>query len=839
MKEMITNGSASWITFRNPEGNQPMEKRNSFESKLTNDDHFSPIRDKGGLPIFRRVYRTDACQKAILKITALGVFDVWCNGKRVGRCGNGGEIVFDEMKPGWSDYRKRVLYYTYDLCDYQKDGENVLLIAVAPGWWNGRISLGTYGENEVALLASLTLVDAQGERHIGTDTSWQAFWGGRIRAADIWDGELYDANLPDYTEMSVEGFDTADWGTPFLVEHNIEVTPHIGPSIMVRKGLERKPISTLLYEGTKDNGSDFGEVVEIARPSGAACKIKAGQTLLFDLGQNMVGWPHISLKGEKDTVVKIRFGEMLNDSGLKSRGNDGPMGSIYSINYRSAKAKAFYILNGQAQGESYCSRFTFFGFRYVEISATQDIEVTDFEAIVIGSATTETGKMETSSALVNKLISNIIWGQRGNYVSVPTDCPQRDERLGWTGDTQIFCNTAAYNANVDGFFKKWLQDARDSQSDTGMYPDVIPRSRVVGDGGAAWADAGIVVPYVMWKMYNDTDLVREHYDSMVKYMNFLATTGTHGPIATYGDWLAYEPTDAHYISRVYYVLDAQMMAKMAQVVGKVEDAKAYSALEQTLKDAFHADCCEPSGALKPEFRTQTGYLLALKARLLAPDQEALAVCALAEKIKNNGYRLSTGFVGSGILNETLAEHGQNNLAYSLLLQRENPSWLYSVDQGATTIWERWNSYTLATGFGDVAMNSFNHYAYGAVQEWMYRHVAGIEADENAPGFTQVILQPKPDTRKPEEIPAGQELIKWVKCHFDSPCGRIVSNWSTENGFVYETELPVPATLYLPVITDGDTVTVNGVAHKLDEYRKCPHGDTLTLTLAPGKYTFTM
>lgn len=838
MKDKMTNGTATWITYRNPAGNAPSEKKNPWETALTKDDQFAPIVDKCGLPLFRRTFNVQGCTKAVIRITALGIFDLYCNGKRVGRPGANGATVYDELKPGWSDYRKRVLYYTYDLSDYLTDGENVLLAAVAPGWWNGRISLNTYGENEIALLASLSIVDAQGERNLVTNTDWQAFWGGRVRAADIWDGELYDANFPCYGEISKPGFDTSDWGKPIAVEHDIEITPHIGPSVMVRKGLERKPVLATLFEGTKDNGSDFGEINEIARPTGA-CAVKAGQTLLFDLGQNMVGWPAISVKGTKNTTVKIRVGEMCNDSGLKSRGNDGPKGSIYSINYRSAKAKAFYVLNGKEGGEDYCPRFTFFGFRYVEISASDDIEVLDFHAIVVGSATTETGRMETSSALVNRLISNVIWGQRGNYLSVPTDCPQRDERLGWTGDTQIFCNTAAYNANVDGFFRKWLQDARDSQSDTGMYPDVIPRSRVVGDGGAAWADAGIVVPYVMWKMYDDTDLVREHYDSMVKYMNYLATTGTHGPVATYGDWLAYEPTDAHYISRVYYVLDAQMMAKMAEVIGKAEDVAAYQALEQKLKDAFRADCCDENGALKPEFRTQTGYLLALKAKLLAPDQELLAVRALEKKIQENGYRLSTGFVGSGILTETLAEHGLNNLAYSLLLQRENPSWLYSVDQGATTIWERWNSYTLATGFGDVGMNSFNHYAYGAVQEWMYRHVAGIEVDENAPGFARVILQPKPDTRTDAEMPAGQERIKWVRCHFDSPHGRIVSNWSTENGFVYEAETPVPATLYLPVLTEGDTVEINGVSHKLDEYRKCPHGNVLTLTLTPGKYTFKM
>ena len=456
---------------------------------------------------------------------------------------------------------------------------------------------------------------------------------------------------------------------------------------------------------------------------------------------------------------------------------------------------------------------------------------------VIGSATHETGKMETSHPVVNQLISNIIWGQRGNYLSVPTDCPQRDERLGWTGDTQAFCGTAAYNAMVDGFFHKWLQDARDSQNEAGMYPDVIPTVRVVGFGGAAWSDAGIIVPYTMWKMYGDVTIIREHYESMEKYMGWLEASNMNAPNPHYGDWLAYEGTDARLICVAYYALDCMYMEAMSRAVGKADRAEHYKATYAKVRDHFRTLYCDANGELNPENRTQCGYLLALRIGLLDEDKRPAAVAALKQKIIDNGYKLSTGFVGTCILNEVLAEFGENNLAYSLLLQTENPSWLYSIYQGATTIWERWNSYTKATGFGNVGMNSFNHYAYGAIQEWMYRHVAGIETTEEAPGFAHPILQPKPDTRKPEEIPEGQELIKWAKTSFESVNGLIISNWDTTDGFVYECTVPVAATLYLPILTDAETYTVNGVEKRFADGTVCPCGKALVIELDAGSYTF--
>ncbi len=824
MKDEMTKGLGKWIKCPQFEkiGIQ------SFQWGTGQNEQHNPIGDEGGLGMFAKKFTVDGVRSARIDATALGVFDLYINGERV----KNGD-VYDELKPGWEDYKKHVLYYSYDIKGYLRDGENTLLAVIASGWYGGRISFGSYPDAELCFMAGLHIEDKNGKTDIYTDESWLSYKGGRIRTADIWDGEYIDFNQPCFRRLSGNDCERSGWKNAETKVYEIDITPQVGPAIQVRD-FSVSPKTVTVYEGTKDNGTDFGEINVISASDKAETfSLRKGQAAVIDFGQNMVGWPVFDVSGTKDTSVMVRFGEMLNDSGEKSRGNDNPKGSIYSINYRSAKAKLQCVLSDKPKMHVRPT-FTFFGFRYIEVTASDDIEISNLIGLVVGSATKETGYIETSHKKVNKLISNILWGQRGNYLTVPTDCPQRDERLGWTGDTQIFCGTAAYNADVDGFFKKWLRDARDSQSPEGMYPDVIPTVRVVGFGGAAWADAGIVVPYVMMRMYDDRDLVAEHYGSMEKYMGWLASRGMEGPNPTYGDWLAYEPTDNRYIALAYYAKDAAMMAEMSEAINKTDRAVHYRTLYQLIRSAFCERYCE-GGDLKPEYRTQTGYLLALMTNMLEGEHRTAAIKALEQKIKDNGYKLSTGFVGSGILNEILAENGLCNLAYSLLLQTANPSWLYSVDQGATTIWERWNSYTIATGFGDVGMNSFNHYAYGSVQEWMYRHVAGIEVDPGAYGFERVILRPTPDTRTPAEIPEGQEKITWVKSHYDSRHGRIESCWSTENGFVYEAATPVPAALHLPVLTDKKTFTVNGVEHGFDEFEQ--KDGRVIITLAPGKYRF--
>ena len=775
-KDYMTEGHAAWITYADPAGTVPSEKTNPWETPIGAADQFAPIVDKNGIALFRKTFTVRELKAARVDATALGIYDLYVNGKRVGRqAGREDAAPYDELKPGWTDYTARCLYYSYDLAPYLTEGENTLLAAVAPGWYNGRIALGTYGETHIALLAAIRLSDADGERVLYTDKTWEASWGSAIRAADIWDGEMYDANQPSLATIS-EKQDSLHWGAPAEETHDLFVTPQVGSTITVRPNLTRKPETVTVYRGTEDNGSDYGKIHVVRTLTGNSFTLAAGEAAVLDFGQNMVGWPTFTARGVAGTSLQIRFGEMLNDSGLKSRGNDNPEGSIYSINYRSAKAKLCYILNGQ--DDAYRPTFSFFGFRYCEIRATADVTFENLTADVVGSANRETGHMETSNADVNRLISNVLWGQRGNYLSVPTDCPQRDERLGWTGDTQAFCCTAAYNADVDGFFHKWLQDARDSQAENGMYPDVIPKVRVVGWGGAAWSDAGIIVPYTMWKMYADTDIIREHYASMERYMDWLATTDLSGPNATYGDWLAYEPTDARYISVAYYALDARYMAAMSRAIDRADRAAHYDSLFEQVRNHFRRIYCNAEGDLNPEVRTQTGYLLALRNDLLLPERRPAAVAALKQKIIDNGYKLSTGFVGSCILNEVLAEFGENDLAYSLLLQTENPSWLYSVHQGATTIWERWNSILPNGDFDESGMNSLNHYAYGSIGSWLYEKVAGIRCME--PGYKKIRIQPTL-TKGMTEVSATYESIY----------GTIVSAWSCREGKIC-VDVQIPA-----------------------------------------------
>ncbi len=839
---------AKWICVKESScyAKDNSESVNPWEHQVTAQEQKAVLQKGEGLVLVRKCFTVDQIPASCdIRIAALGVYDLYCNGRRVGRIDSDGREIYDELKPGWTDFTKRVLYYTYDLTRYLQKGENCILVILSPGWWMGRISLNTYGVHDLALTAEILFRYGDGtERRITTDTDWLGTIGGPVLTADIWDGELYDARKDSYQMISKAAYAGLHW-SPVLPYTEFEgvLSPHIGPTIQVRTQLERYPVTQTIYEGTDSDGSDFGHIhlIRSEEPYHGGCRLLKGQTLQYDMGQNMVGWVQFTVRGAAGTAVSLRFGEMCNDSGLLSRGNDGPKGSIYTANYRSAKAKCGYILKGHPDAETYHPAFTFYGFRYVELTADADIEIFALCGNVVGSATEETGCIETSHENVNRLISNILWGQRGNYLSIPTDCPQRDERLGWTGDTQIFVGAAAYNADVCGFFHKWLQDARDSQGPTGAYSDVIPRSRVVGEGNTAWGDAGIIVPYVIYKMYGDLDIIRECYASMEKYMAFLKEH--QGPLLAYGDWLAYEPTDGKYISLAYYAYDAMLMREMSCAMETAcNDAfyasktKEYAALYQQLRNLFQERYLTPEGELTE--CSQTAYLLALKMKLLPDSCVETAKQHLLEKIRENGCRLSTGFIGTGIINQTLSEYGESNMAYSLLLQTECPSWLYSVLQGATTIWERWNSYTLETGFGDVAMNSFNHYAYGAVAEWMYRYMAGIEADANEPGFRHIILQPKPDLRTMEELPEGQVPINWVKASYRSRAGLIVSNWSTEDEmFVYEASVPegTSATLYLPLVYPQGGISVNDVMHAVNEYPS--ENGTAVMHLAPGSYRF--
>ena len=773
---------------------------------------------EGQAPLFRKEFTlSKAIRSAKLFTSGLGVYDLFINGERVGHEGG-----YEELKPGWSDYRYRVFYSGHDVTHLLQQGANALGVVVTSGWWQGRVSHGQYGSHDLGFIAKLIVTYDDGTTEtLITDQTWQSSLRGALREGDIYDGEIYDARLE--TDWSKPGLTGADsWnGVDVSTDFKGKIDPFTGGYVQVLSSLILHPQTISIYEGSKSTGTDYGMVNVVSTPSaGQPFTLKKGQTAIIDFGQNMVGWVDFKVKGKTGVRMRQRFTEMLNDTGAKSRGNDGPGGSLYLANLRSAKAQLYYTLAGREGGEQYHPSTTFFGFRYLEITATDDIEVLALEGQPISSSTRDLGTIETSNADVNKLFSNIQWGQRGNLLSVPTDCPQRDERLGWTADTQVFSRTGMFNADMYSFYRKWMTDMRDGQASDGGYPGVAPENWGTPFGQVGWADAGIFVPWNIYLMYGDTEVLKENFSSMERYMSFLATQQFdgykyNGGGLTWGDWLSFASTDTRYIAVAYYAQNAQIMARVCRALSvRATDSYArkaakYDELYQNIKEEFRSRYITPT----VRQTSQTAYLLALDYNLLADDTEiANFKTRLSNAIRNNGYKLSTGFLGTAIIGTTLSRFGLNDYAYDLLLQRQCPSWLYSVDQGATTIWERWNSYTKESGFGDPGMNSFNHYAYGAIGEWMYRYMAGISFDEDQPGFHHFLLQPTPDRRT--TLPAGQELITRARATHSSDYGLIESAWQSLDGDGIEYTCTVPAnstaTLRFPAASANLLVTVNGI-----------------------------
>lgn len=807
-----------------PTYDHPWRKNRRFNSKSID---FEPL---DGQVLFSLAFElVKPVARVILRATALGVFELFFNGRRVGDGARHDE--FDELKPTWTDYRSRVFEYEYDITDMCA-AHNRVVAEVSPGWWSGRISFGFYGFRPAAFCGEIEVRYADGTSEMIYD-DWKTAIGGPVRRADIWDGEYYDARIAS-PAVAPEQYDWIDAVPAEGV--TCKIVPPVGRPIRKQCALTRAPQSAVVHCGTRDNGTDHGEINVVFRSVSSGCErmsLKVGQSVILDFGQNIVGRPEICVRAARGTVIKGYFAELLNDSGLESRGNDGPLGSMYIKNYRSALSRYTYVASGEGE-ECFEPLHTFYGFRYFELCADADIEIVSVRGMVLTSDITMVGHIETDHPVVNRLISNILWGLRGNYLSVPTDCPQRDERLGWTGDTQVFCGAASYFCDIDDFMKKWLGDARDSQvGEDGAYCDVIPRVFAgCNNGNAAWGDAGIIVPYRLWLMYRDHDTVAEHYDSMEQYMKYLEQFGLEGPNTAYGDWLNYDVTDKRYIAVCYYAYDAQLMVKFSEILGKADRAAYYSGLETRIKAHF-AEKYIKDGSLTQT--TQTAYLLALRFGMLPEEMRAEAVRQLERKIIDNNYTLSTGFVGTGLLNQTLCELGLDDLCYSLLLQTADPSWLYSVEQGATTVWERWNSYTKERGFGDVGMNSFNHYAYGAVAEWMFSGMAGISPEAEHTGFERVRLAPRPDMRA--ELPSGQTRINRVRAEYDSIRGHIVSAWCrVGDKLEYEFEVPdgVSADVTLP--GEWTTININGLDYVPAQLGGKIDKNGVSFVLEAGKYS---
>ncbi|MBR1921151.1 MAG: family 78 glycoside hydrolase catalytic domain, partial [Kiritimatiellae bacterium] len=647
---------------------------------------------------------------------------------------------------------------------------------------------------------------------------WKAGVGGPVTHAAIFDGEEYDARVRS-PWFGGESFKPAEKNEEFKGE----ILPSEGAEVRRRWDLMLNPVEAYVWQGV--DGADesnkvFGTVHKLRDVSFRSTVLPKpvvlakGETLVVDSGQNCAGVPVFCFSAKKGTVLTCLPAEMLNDGhGERARGNDGPAGSVYRENLRcpATGMRAVYTFGASGQEVLYYPRFTFFGYRYVSVTATDEVKIGFVSSLPVTSIAQEMelGSLETGVAEVNKLISNVYWGQLSNYLSVPTDCPQRNERLGWMADTQVFTEAGAFNADTRSFFHKFTRDIRDIQDPRGGFTGVAPSAQYGCDPmRVGWSDAGVIVPYQVWKQFGDAKIVEENWDAMERYLARLAETkgereATKGENGGYqwADWLSYEDYESsggrgwkngqlrpetalywNYLYGCYWLWDAQMMEAMAAATGK--DAAKYARMAAEAKDYVKKTFFEADGLVAKALRgLQTPALFALKLGLVEGEAKKQTVDTLRRNFAEHGDCLQTGFLGTSILMETLTENGMADIAYTLLLQRKNPSWLYSVDQGATTIWERWNSYTKERGFGPVWMNSFNHYAYGAVLAWMYKDMAGIAADPKAPGFRNIVMAPKADRR-----------VGFVKAAYKSAAGLVKSAWRYEGEkWIWEFTIPDGAT----------------------------------------------
>ncbi len=690
-------------------------------------------------------------KRAVIYVTAQGFAELHLNGKRVG----------DEFfTPGWTDYRKRIYYRTYDVTDMLRQGDNAIAGILGDGWFRGNISIkgqNQYGD-KIRLLSQLHVDYADGRSEtIVSDPSWKASFGP-ILESDMQAGETYDARR-EIPGWDLPGFDDSAWAA---VDAGSTLQPLIQP-----------------YPGVPVRRTQELPTVKVTEP-------RDGKHV-FDLGQNFSGWIRLKVSGEAGDKVVMRFGEMLNSDG-----------TVHTANLRSARCTDTYILKGGGE-EVWEPHFTFHGFRYVEVAGVSGKPAPEMvTGIVVHSDAPMTSSFECSNPMLNQLHSNIIWGQRSNYLEVPTDCPQRDERLGWTGDTQVFIRSGAYHQDVASFFTKWVVDVVDSVNSEGLFGNQAPVFH--RHGSPAWADAGIICPWTIYKVYGDTRLIDRHYDAMARFIEACGKNGLGGLGNGPGDWLAVDSkTRKDLISTAYFAYSTRLMAEMAEVVGKKEDAHKYQALFERIRSYFQQTFVGENGVIAAN--SQTAYCLALHFDLLTDAQREQAAVHLVDQIKAKDYHLSVGFVGVPILLPTLTEIGRSDLAYRLIQNKTYPSWGYSVEQGATTIWERWNSYTREHGISKQRMNSFNHYAYGSCSEWMFYSMLGIDLDEA--GFGTIKMKP--------EIGHG---VTWAKGHYDSIRGRIGSDWKLEEGaFRWKVEVPAntTATLHIPASSVADITESNRAA----------------------------
>lgn len=748
-------------------------------------------------PLMRKKFNVSKkIASATAYFTAHGMYEAFINGKRVGD---------DWLTPGWTAYKKRLQYQVYDITPLLTSGNNAIGVMLGNGWYRGIIgyanNINFYGK-DIALLCQIDIVYADGTTEtIASDGSWKCSTG-EVRYSEIYNGEIQDARLQKIGWTQAP-YDDREWDPVKEADHSMDIL-----------------VAT--WNETVKKQETFAPVSVFKTPAGEQ---------VVDFGQNLVGFVQMKVSGPAGTKVTLSHAEILDKEG-----------NFYIENLRQAKSQDIYYLKGEGT-EVFEPHFTWHGFRYLKVEGYPgELKPENFTAVALYSDMKTTGDFTSSNELINKLQHNIQWGQKGNFLDVPTDCPQRDERLGWTGDAQVFFRTAAFNMNVNSFFSKWLKDLEADQVE-GKVPFVVPN--VLGAGAvnsAGWADAATIIPWNLYLVYGDKKVLEQQYSSMKAYVesirkvakNDLWNSGFH-----FGDWLFYRPdddndgraavTDKYLIAQCFYANSTQLLINAAKALGKSEDEAFYSALLKKIKEAYLKEYLTQNGRLVSG--TQTAYVLALNFDMLPEELREQAAQRLADNIAAYNIHLTTGFLGTPYLCHVLTRFGHNDLAYSLLLQKTYPSWLYPVTMGATTIWERWDGQKPDSTFQTPGMNSFNHYAYGAIGDWMYRIVAGLDTYEDGVGYKHSKIKPY----------LGGGFTN-ASASLDTYYGKLSNSWRTEgNKIIMDVEIPAntTSTVYIPgkdpagikeggkALADIKEIKVQGV-----------EGDYVVLTLGSGKYQFT-